>query len=172
MNNGSQLGPLDLLYGVAEDILRLTQGTFSLHTLSDFIDSVQWSEPFIISLIMMQICTVSMLYLTRRHHNVQFVILILLTCVTLAAESLNRLGKTHWSSFASQDYFDSNGLFMLVFVTAPFLIYANIIVVCSMQPTLDKSMKQTFFYFANTNTFHYVLFVRSEWPYVWSNCTP
>lgn len=145
VNNSSRLGPLDLLYGAAEDILRLTQGTFSLHTLSDFVDSVRWSEPFIISLILMQICLVSLLYLTRRYHDVQFVILVLLTGVTLAAERLNRFGKTHWSSFASQDYFDSNGLFMLVFVTAPFVLYANFIVVRFVQlATSGARIKQNF----------------------------
>lgn len=107
----------------------MTQGTFSLYTLSDFIDSVRWSEPFIVALVLMQILIAFLLYFTRRHHDVQFAILVVLTGVTLLAERLNRLGKTHWSSFASQDYFDANGLFMLVFVTAPFVIYANFIVV-------------------------------------------
>lgn len=146
VNNSAHLGPLDLLYGAAEDILRITQGTFSLHNLSDFIDSVRWSEPFIIFLILMQICIVSLLYLTRRYHDAQFVILVLLTGVTLAAERLNRFGKTHWSSFASQDYFDSNGLFMLMFVTAPFVLYANFIVVRFVQlASSDACIKQNFY---------------------------
>lgn len=126
----TDIGPLDLLYGAADQLLRITQGTLSLHTLSDFVDSVHWTEPFVVGLLLMQGCLAFTVYFTRRQQNVQFSIMAVLTVLSYFAEGFNQLGRKYWSSFATQNYFDSDGLFMLIFVIGPFLIFANFIVVC------------------------------------------
>eukprot|EP00300_Choanocystis_sp_HF-7_P002746 c12084_g1_i1.p2 GENE.c12084_g1_i1~~c12084_g1_i1.p2 ORF type:complete len:111 (+),score=13.65 c12084_g1_i1:323-655(+) len=46
-------------------------------------------------------------------------------------ESINRLGAQHWRSFATQDYFDSSGLFYTVMVSVP-LLFVAIFVLCSI----------------------------------------
>ena len=37
-------------------------------------------------------------------------------------EPLNTLGRRHWRSFAGQNYFDANGIFVGVTVAAPLLL--------------------------------------------------
>lgn len=126
----NNIGPLDLLFSAAEQILQTTQGAVHVDAVSDFIDSVRWTEPFIVSLVGFQIVLFCVTYVTRRRSNVQFLVLAILTVITLSAERLNEVGKSHWKSFATQDYFDPSGVFMIVFVCGPFVLLANFIVVC------------------------------------------
>lgn len=128
-SNSNGVGPIELLYSTTEQLLHSIQGAVHVNVVADFIDSVQWSEPFIIGLILMQLTLFATVYLTRRQSVVQFAILSVLTVVSVAAEKLNRLGRTHWSSFASQNYFDRSGLFLLIFVCGPYIVVANFIVV-------------------------------------------
>lgn len=123
------IGPLELIYSAAEKVLQTTQGAVQADVISDFIESVRWAEPFIVSLIVMQVVLFIVTYMTRRQSNFQFCILLVLTLVTLSAERLNQAGKDNWHLFATQDYFDGSGLFMLTFVCGPFLLLANFIVV-------------------------------------------
>lgn len=123
------IGPMDLLYSSAEQVLRSVQAGLGVHVLSNFVDSVHWKEPFIFSLITMHTAIFALTYVTRKYNNVQFGILTLLTAVSIGAERLNQLGQNYWPLFATQDYFDQSGLFMLVFVCGPFVIIANFIVV-------------------------------------------
>lgn len=60
---------------------------------------------------------------------IQFGVLLILTAITLGAERINEFGSRNWSKFATQNYFDSSGLFMMVFVSGPFVVIANFIVV-------------------------------------------
>lgn len=128
-SNGNSVGPLELLYSTVEQLLDSVQGAVHVDVVADFIDSVRWTEPFILLLISMQVVLFALVYTTRRHNVVQFIILSVLTAISLAAEKLNRFGRTHWRSFASQNYFDYAGLFLLIFVCGPFIIAANFIVV-------------------------------------------
>lgn len=97
--------------------------------MSDFIDTVHWTEPFILSLILMQLSVFTLAYLTRRRNAIQFGLMVVLTIVTLLCEQLNSVGHRQWHKFASQDYFDRQGLFMLIFVSGPFVIVSNFIVI-------------------------------------------
>lgn len=126
-----KLGPLDLIYRWADQIFTGTQGLLAGEKVSGFVDSVRWDEPFVRALLLAQIVLFVLTFLTRRYDFVQFGILIALTIGTLSAERLNEYGSKNWSKFASQDYFDGPGLFMLVFVSGPFVVLANFIVVRS-----------------------------------------
>lgn len=97
--------------------------------MGDFIDTVRWTEPFIISLLLVQLSVFMLAYLTRQRHAIQFGLMVVLTIITLLCEQLNNAGHRHWRRFASQDYFDRQGLFMLIFVSGPFVIVSNFIVI-------------------------------------------
>lgn len=123
------IGPLELVYSTAEGILDAVQGATHMHTISDFIHMVQWREPFILTLLALQFLIFTLAYTTRNSEFAHIVVLLLIVSITFAAEHLNDYGRTHWMSFASQNYFDTSGVFMLVFVTAPFVVLVNFIVV-------------------------------------------
>lgn len=123
------MGPIELLYSSTDALLTTIQGAVTTSSMSDFVETVKWNEPFICFLILSQIILFLMTYLTRRRDGIQFFILILITMIALFAEQLNEYGRKNWPLFATQDYFDRPGLFMLVFVSGPFLALANFIVV-------------------------------------------
>ena len=58
-------------------------------------------------------------------------------CILLAvglaysAETLNSLGNKHWKSFATQNYFDSRGVFASALFSAPLIFIAFVILVCA-----------------------------------------
>ena len=124
------MGPIELLYSSTDALLNTLQGAVTTSSMSDFVETVKWNEPFIRFLILSQILLFLVTYLTRRRDGIQFFILVLITTIALFAENINDYGRTNWSLFATQDYFDRPGLFMLVFVSGPFLALANFIVVC------------------------------------------
>lgn len=121
--------PWQMVYQGADQILRKAQGLIASDKLADFMASVRWNEPFIRGVIAMQTALFLLSYLTRRNEVAQFGVLLVLTVVTLGAERINEYGSRNWSKFATQDYFDSSGLFMMVFVSGPFVVLANFIVV-------------------------------------------
>lgn len=122
-------GAVDLVYSAADQVLSLAQGATPLHAVSDFMDSVRWTEPFIGTIIALQLVLFAVTYSTRRNTVVQFALLGALTGVSLGAERLNTWGHAHWRRFATQDYFDSAGFFMMTFVCGPFVLLANFIVI-------------------------------------------
>lgn len=122
--------PWQLVFQSADQILRKAQGLIASDKTADFVASVRWSEPFICGIIAAQMALFMLSYLTRRNEVIQFGILLVLTAITLGAERINQYGSRNWSKFATQDYFDSSGLFMMVFVSGPFVVLANFIVVC------------------------------------------
>lgn len=128
--SGASQDALSLLFSTAGRVMDTVQGGMNAGGLmGDFIDTVRWTEPFIISLLVMQLSVFTLAYVTRRRHSVQFALMIVLTAITLLCEQLNDIGHRHWRKFASQDYFDRQGLFMLIFVSGPFVIVSNFIVI-------------------------------------------
>lgn len=130
--------PFDFLYQAADDLLHKTQSFIVSDQVIDFIESVRWSEPFIQGILLAQLFLFLFSYFTRKHEVIQFGILVVLTVITLGAEKINEFGSRNWSKFATQDYFDSAGLFMMLFVSGPFVILANFIVVRASVEICDK----------------------------------
>ncbi len=49
------------------------------------------------------------------------VFMVLIGIIVRLAERLNNLGASRWRDFATQNYFDRNGIFMGIMVCAPLL---------------------------------------------------
>lgn len=120
---------INLVYQGADQVLRSLEHTVPNDILRDFIQTVNWREPFILALLAAQGILWLFAIYTRRNDVYQFLLLSILAGVTVNAQRLNDFGKANWQRFATQDYFDSNGTFLLIFLLAPFVLLANIIVV-------------------------------------------
>ena len=48
--------------------------------------------------------------------------LVLLGALVKSAERMNQYGSKHWEDFATQNYFDDNGIFMCIMVSAPIVL--------------------------------------------------
>jgi hypothetical protein len=101
----------------------------ALAALSDFVDSVRWTEPFVAGLIALHCALLVVALSLRKSQVAQVTMLLAISAIVFSARSLNSLGHSNWQLFATQDYFDSQGMFMAIFVSGPLLLTANVAVV-------------------------------------------
>ncbi len=120
---------INLLYSGADNVLRSLESAVPADVLSDFMQSVNWREPFVVVLLSMHVLLWLFAIYTRRNDLIQFFLVAMLVGVALYAQRLNDFGKANWKLFAAQDYFDSSGTFLMIFVLVPFLLLTNFIVV-------------------------------------------
>ena len=72
-----------------------------------------------------------MFYAVRRGGiRSQFAVLGSIFAIVRMAERLNLLGSQHWERIATQDYFDSSGVFVSLMVCAPLLVISMVMLVC------------------------------------------
>lgn len=90
-----------------------------------FRSAITWSENFILGLIAFQVLMfVLSLAVSRRDGPLtpRVCVLLFIGIVVRSAERLNSLGSQHWKSFATQDYFDSRGVFVGIMLCGPLLL--------------------------------------------------
>lgn len=90
-----------------------------------FRSAINWSEPFILGvvafhIVMFLIC----LYISRTDRGLlpRVSALLVIGVLVRSAEWLNTVAAEHWESFATQDYFDSRGIFISIFLSGPLLL--------------------------------------------------
>jgi hypothetical protein len=121
--------PRDVLEGLVQGIvadLRLNSTvSFGYENLVEsaqaFVAAVDWSERWIQAVLALHLCLLVIIILARQHFWVQVGLFITMATVGLAADPLNRFLGTHWTAFATQNYFDRNGFFISVFLSIPFI---------------------------------------------------
>ena len=59
----------------------------------------------------------------------QMGLMIALGLIVRCAEKLNQIGNSRWRDFATQNYFDKNGIFMGIMICAPLLMVCFIMLV-------------------------------------------
>ncbi|OQR98153.1 hypothetical protein ACHHYP_09046 [Achlya hypogyna] len=85
-------------------------------------EAVDWHEPLIVGLLVFHLLLLVGVLAFRKVYFIQ-VALFVFICGTIGlSERLNGLGQTHWRVFATQNYFDKNGVFMGIFVAGPLLV--------------------------------------------------
>jgi len=104
-----------------------TDVTFS-EAFFGFFRAVNWTEPFILSLITLHVTMALLAVLTRRQTTVQTVLWLLLLLAAWMARWLNDLGSQFWREFATQNYFDTQGFFVSVMYTLPLMLICLFIV--------------------------------------------
>ncbi|CAL4140774.1 unnamed protein product, partial [Meganyctiphanes norvegica] len=82
---------------------------------------IDWSEGWLIGLVVFHILLTVFTLLTRNHHTFQAILFFLLLVTVRCSESINEYAAQHWKSFSRQQYFDSNGLFISVMFSMPVL---------------------------------------------------
>ncbi|POO00221.1 Transmembrane protein [Trema orientale] len=94
-----------------------------------FFHAIDWKEPWLLGLVGFHFLLLLTTITSRKNLNFQmFLFLLALAGVYLAERLNNFLGK-NWKSFASQNYFDPNGLFLSVLWSGPLLFIAIIILI-------------------------------------------
>ncbi|XP_071388384.1 transmembrane protein 18 isoform X2 [Centroberyx affinis] len=94
-----------------------------------FLMSVQWSEPWLIGLLVFHVVCFCLTLLTCRFYRVQVCQFLLMVGMVYSAEYLNELAAMNWRSFSNFQYFDSKGMFISLVYSIPLLFNTIIIVV-------------------------------------------
>ncbi|XP_024390960.1 uncharacterized protein [Physcomitrium patens] len=97
-----------------------------------FVHAVDWTEPWLVGLMVFHLILVAVVVATRKRSNVQAVLFMAMLLSVFFAERLNTLLRRHWKSFAGQPYFDSHGVFMSTVWSGPMLLISTLILVNSM----------------------------------------
>uniref|UniRef100_A0A3B5ACU2 Transmembrane protein 18 n=1 Tax=Stegastes partitus TaxID=144197 RepID=A0A3B5ACU2_9TELE len=89
---------------------------------------VQWSEPWLIGLLLFHAVCLLLTAVTCRYYRAQICHFLLIVGLVYGAEYLNELAAMNWRSFSNFQYFDSKGMFISLVFSIPLLLNAVIIV--------------------------------------------
>jgi hypothetical protein len=97
-----------------------------------FRHAIAWTEPFVLSLMAFHFFVlVACLFVSRRGRGLypRLTVMVLIAVVVRSSERLNEYGARHWQSFATQNYFDSRGVFTATMLCGPLLVFSFIMLV-------------------------------------------
>ncbi|XP_015232254.1 transmembrane protein 18 [Cyprinodon tularosa] len=93
-----------------------------------FVMSVQWSEPWLIGLLLFHVVCLFLTVVTCRFYRAQICYFLIIVALVYSAEYLNELAAMNWRSFSDFQYFDSKGMFISLVYSIPLLLNAVVIV--------------------------------------------
>eukprot|EP00389_Voromonas_pontica_P002453 GDKH01003642.1.p1 GENE.GDKH01003642.1~~GDKH01003642.1.p1 ORF type:complete len:164 (+),score=10.73 GDKH01003642.1:168-659(+) len=133
MDSEQPVGDFDI-----SDVLRHRWNTWmeSDHTLSGdamaFVGAINWTEPFILSVIIFHMLLVVAVICSRRSSTAHQVLFVLIACLVFSLKYINGFFRKHWNTIATQNYFDESGLFVSVTFALPLLVLAVYILMCML----------------------------------------
>ncbi|KTF85303.1 hypothetical protein cypCar_00016003 [Cyprinus carpio] len=97
-------------------------------SLWSFLQSVDWSEPWLMGLLAFHVLCFAFTILSCKCYRLQICHFLLMVAMVYSAEYLNELAAMNWRSFSKFQYFDSKGMFISLVYSVPLLLNAVIIV--------------------------------------------
>eukprot|EP00271_Cylindrocystis_brebissonii_P020411 TRINITY_DN6740_c0_g1_i1.p1 TRINITY_DN6740_c0_g1~~TRINITY_DN6740_c0_g1_i1.p1 ORF type:complete len:170 (-),score=43.73 TRINITY_DN6740_c0_g1_i1:125-634(-) len=94
-----------------------------------FFHAIDWTEPWLICLLVGHVLLLLVALLTRRNSNVQFALFAFALIGVYSAETLNFYADKHWRAFAGQNYFDKHGIFTSTLWSGPLIILSLVVLV-------------------------------------------
>eukprot|EP00245_Coleochaete_scutata_P018093 TRINITY_DN9239_c0_g1_i1.p1 TRINITY_DN9239_c0_g1~~TRINITY_DN9239_c0_g1_i1.p1 ORF type:complete len:162 (-),score=20.42 TRINITY_DN9239_c0_g1_i1:64-549(-) len=101
-------------------------------TFMGFIHAIDWTEPWLIGLISVEVLLLLTAIIFRRRTNLQTFLFFSCLAVVYLAERINKFVGARWESFARQDYFDEHGVFISAVVSGPMLFIAVVILISNL----------------------------------------
>jgi len=116
------------LNGIAEDVLQDIMASQAApesvrENINGFKAAIRWEEPFILALLAFHAITIlfTIFVIKRGGMTSRMILLGIIAIIVRSAEYLNQWGNTNWESFATQDYFDTKGIFVSLMLSGPLL---------------------------------------------------
>ncbi|KAK4768389.1 hypothetical protein SAY87_003530 [Trapa incisa] len=88
-----------------------------------------FQEPFLMGLLVFHFLLLVTTIISRKNSNFQMCLFLLALGGVYLAEKLNKFLRENWRIFATQNYFDSHGIFLSTLWSGPLLVMAIIILV-------------------------------------------
>eukprot|EP01117_Protostelium_nocturnum_P013743 TRINITY_DN5161_c0_g1_i2.p1 TRINITY_DN5161_c0_g1~~TRINITY_DN5161_c0_g1_i2.p1 ORF type:complete len:168 (-),score=54.33 TRINITY_DN5161_c0_g1_i2:141-644(-) len=122
-------------YGPKDEEMNFTENVIY------FIQSVDWTEPWIVSLVIFHIFLVTFVYFTRKMVNVQTILFMLLFGFLYLTERFNGWAMENWETFATRPYFDKNGSFITFMFSFPLVLVEIFILINFLRIMSDLLVK-------------------------------
>ncbi|KAM7510945.1 hypothetical protein LguiB_009820 [Lonicera macranthoides] len=94
-----------------------------------FFHAIDWKEPWLMYLMAFHAVLLLVTIFSRKNINFQMFLFLLALAGVYLAERLNIFLGENWKSFAGQNYFDPQGVFLSVLWSGPLLVISIIILV-------------------------------------------
>ncbi|ESR47870.1 hypothetical protein CICLE_v10002730mg [Citrus x clementina] len=101
----------------------------ALDNFIGFFHAIDWKEPWLMGLMAFHFVLLVLAISSRKNLNIQMYLFLLALAGVYFAENLNRVLGSNWKRFATQNYFDSHGIFLSALWSGPLLFIAIIILV-------------------------------------------
>ncbi|KAK3861707.1 hypothetical protein Pcinc_032357 [Petrolisthes cinctipes] len=103
--------------------------TDQITDLWSFLQTIDWSEGWLMCLVVFHVALTAVTLLTRNHHTTQAVLFFLLLLTVRCSQSINQYAAENWKRFSRQQYFDSQGMFISVVFSMPVLFNCLMMVI-------------------------------------------
>ena len=102
-----------------------------MENIQAFSAAITWDEPFIKCLLGFHVLVILTTYATIKRGDmyIQLGLMVFLGVIVRFAEKMNQIGNSRWRDFATQNYFDKNGIFMGIMICAPLLMVCFVMLV-------------------------------------------
>ncbi|CAN1195105.1 Transmembrane protein 18 [Linum perenne] len=94
-----------------------------------FFHAVDWTEHWLMGMIGFHVLLLMVAVISRRNTNFQMGLFLFTLAGVRFAEILNGMLRRNWRSFATQNYFDPQGLFLSAVWSGPLLVIACLILI-------------------------------------------
>eukprot|EP00277_Geminigera_cryophila_P042963 CAMPEP_0173081578 /NCGR_PEP_ID=MMETSP1102-20130122/17368_1 /TAXON_ID=49646 /ORGANISM="Geminigera sp., Strain Caron Lab Isolate" /LENGTH=238 /DNA_ID=CAMNT_0013956209 /DNA_START=18 /DNA_END=735 /DNA_ORIENTATION=- len=99
-----------------------SQWSLFTNNVKGFMQAIEWTEPWLIGVACLHLLLLIAALTTRNNTNVQMTLFVVIMGSVYLAERLNVLAAANWKSFATQNYFDTHGVFMSTLWSTPLLL--------------------------------------------------
>jgi len=103
-------------------------GLPQIENMLHYLQSLDWTEPWLYILIAFYLALSIFLYLTRKYSVIQGFSFLFLLLTVYIAEDLNEYFAKNHKLFTKHQYFDSSGLFISLMMSMPLLFISAFIV--------------------------------------------
>ena len=107
----------------------LAQLPLMIGEFREYVGHINWTEPFVLSLVVFHVSMFVLLMASRTRLAVQNAVFVLSVVIVFNAERLNGFLSTHWHMFSRENYFDESGAFVSLVVSLPLLINMLVVLV-------------------------------------------
>ncbi|XP_076325939.1 transmembrane protein 18-like [Tachypleus tridentatus] len=102
--------------------IKVELGPKELFSITKLLEEVDWTEPWIIMLLVFHGFVTILAVATRNYGNIQAALFCILLLMVYFSEVLNEWAARNWRLFARGQYFDSRGTFFSIMIAAPLLL--------------------------------------------------
>ncbi|KAL7647383.1 UNVERIFIED_CONTAM: hypothetical protein RMT77_000979 [Armadillidium vulgare] len=103
--------------------------TDEITDLWSFLRTIDWTEWWLLGLIVFHILLTTFTIMTRNYHAIQGFLFFGLLMSVRCSELINEYAAKNWQKFSHQQYFDSGGLFISVVFSMPILFNCLMMVI-------------------------------------------